>query len=222
MVYLVIARVKSKSGVLIGYRLKNTITENIIDVPFEEISHYRLINAIIDKNNKVRAKQGCSIENVYVFDDVCINKRNTHVIGKPKILFNYSFGKLSKTQEKLIDLLKEKDRIEIDKKRENIKVTMKDLSALTAVTGLEFALFERNDKYIIFKGNSYSIYLNGNTIGMLINRKFIWVGHTHPGMSFNCLMPSDGDYKTLKALGQKKSTIYNSVGEYYVFEEDWL
>lgn len=177
-------------------------------------------NAIIDKNNRVRAKVGYEIKNIIILDGVDINKRNTHLVRKPKVLYNYSFGKLSKTQQQLLDMLNEKDSIEIDKKRYNIKVTMKDLSSLTAVTGVEYALFERNDKYIIFKGNSYSIHLSNNIMAMLVNQRYTWVGHTHPGREFNCLMPSDGDYETLKMLNQKRSMIYNSVGDYYVFEED--
>ena len=101
------------------------------------------------------------------------------------------------TQQKILNMLNERTYIIIDKKKENLKITMKDLSALTAYTGIEYALFERNDKYAVYKGNSVEIILTQGDLAMLLNGKYQWIGHAHPGNSYNCLIPSDGDYNTL-------------------------
>ena len=91
---------------------------------------------------------------------------------------------------------------------------------MTAYTGLEYSLFERNDMYIIIQGDKYGIHIDKKLSAELINRKYFWIGHTHPGNTFECLTPSDSDYDTLKVLNQKRSTIYNSIGKFYVFGEE--
>ena len=75
------------------------------------------------------------------------------------------------------------------------EVRMSDLSALTALTNDEFAM---------------ELRLQG----------YRWSGHTHPGTDDLCLMPSDGDKEILKKFPQRRTTIYNSLGKYYILAKE--
>lgn len=114
--------------------------------------------------------------------------------------------------------MKDKEYITINKKEINLDVNMKDLSCLTAYTGLEYSLFSRNDKLILIKGTKTGMNLNSSLSFEILNKRYKWEGHTHPGFTKNCLIPSSSDYNVLKFLNQKKSIIYNSVGDYFIFE----
>jgi hypothetical protein len=151
-------------------------------------------------------------------DEINIQNRNTSIVGKPPLIYNTSYGKLSLTQQRILDKLKDNKLIKIEKHKENISIDMKDMSSLTAYSGLEYSLFERNDMYVVVEGTSSGMTLKTNDSAYLINNRFKWIGHTHPGSGFNCLIPSDDDYETLKKFNQKRSVIYNSIGEKYIFE----
>lgn len=143
MIFEVIARIKTRSGKTIGYRLKSN--NNTIDIDISNIRNYNIINGKFDRNNIFRCSTNDKIENI-IQDSIVIQTRKTHMVGKPAVIYRYSFGKISNTQQTLLNELANKDCIEIDKKKSNIKITMKDLSVLTAVTGVEYTLFERSDK----------------------------------------------------------------------------
>lgn len=209
---LVVARIK-ENGKLIGYVLQSNKNKMFVEV--ENTHKYKVSNADRLKSGEWKARKGFSIQTI---DRAIIKKRNTSV-GKPGALYTMSNSKLSLTQNKLLNILGSNNYIIIDKRKENIKINMHDLSALTAVTGVEYALFERNDKYIVFKGSDKEVCFNDNQLDLILNGRYEWVGHTHPGNSYNCLIPSDDDYKMLEVLHQKRSVIYNSIGRYYVFGE---
>lgn len=211
---IVLARIKENKQI-IGYIVKDNNSEQFISV--DNTYKYKPTNIVILKNGTWKAKNGYHIKTV---DKKDIQNRNTSLVGKPNLIYNYSFGKMSLVQRNILSRLDNNTSITVDKKRENLKITMKDLSALTAVTGIEYALFERNDKYIVFKGTDRGIHLDTKDVAVLLNGKYKWIGHTHPGDSFNCLIPSDGDYNTLKLFNQKQSMIYNSIGQYYIFGKE--
>lgn len=100
-----------------------------------------------------------------------INARHTSLVVKPILLANTSYGKLSSTQRKILNEL-EQDRL-LKKNKQIEKITMKDLSCLTAVTNLEYSLFERNDMYILVKGSKHSVYLKKDEIAYLTNKMII-------------------------------------------------
>lgn len=152
--------------------------------------------------------------------NVVINIRHTSLIGKPALLVNSSYGKLSSTQQKLLNDLREERFLKIEKRFDKLKITMKDLSCMTAVTDLEFSLFERNDMYILVKGTNHSVPLRKDEAGYLVNSHFKWIGHTHPGHSKYCLYPSDGDRRMLMLFSQESSTIYNSIGDFLIFDKE--
>lgn len=178
-------------------------------------------NAIMMHNGEWKAKKGYSIKTINKNSIALeINNRNTPIVGKPHLIYNYNFAKLSKTQQYLINALKNDKIISVDKHKDNMNIKMTDLSAMTAYTGLEYSLFARNDKFIIVAGTPRGVFLREKEAIYLLNNKYVWVGHTHPGNTFNCLIPSDSDYDTLHFFNQKQSVIFNSVGEHYLFGEE--
>ena len=94
---------------------------------------------------------------------------------------------------------------------------MKDLCCLTGYYKVEFALFRRPGTYIVYRGTARGISISNDDYLYLLNNNFKWIGHTHVGDTFFCLYPSDGDYDTLKKMNQRRSVIYNSIGDYHVF-----
>lgn len=213
----IIVRVKDK-GILCGYVVD---CDGYKYVTKSDIVNYNIENAYITIDGKCKAKDGVQIKNIdYEELMIKMQSRNTSVIGKPSLIYNTEFGKLSNTQLKVLKLLEKDNIVEINKSLNNVKITMKDLSCMTAHTGLEYGLFERNDKYIVVKGTERGINIDKKASTTIINGKYKWVGHTHPGNTLNCLMPSDADYKVLKLLNQKSSIIYNSIGRYYIFEKE--
>lgn len=211
-------RVK-KNNKVIGYIVRQYKSNNDFYVTLEEINVYKVCNATKLRSGIWKAKPGYNIKTVGIDEikGIDISSRSTSSIGKPSLIYNSSFGKLSLKQRKLLEKFKHSQIIELIKRDENISINMKDLSALTAYTNLEYSLFERNDKQIIMQGTKTGMHVTKNQAIKLLNDKYKWVGHTHPGNSRNCLMPSEQDYDTLKFFNQNQSMIYNSVGQYYVF-----
>lgn len=212
----VLYKVISKDKV-VGYILKEKY--NIFYIKRNEVKKYKPINAICVNNDYYRAKLGESINSIKEENiNLIIETRRTSQLGKPRLLSLTQYGELSLKQKKLLELLKNNVYVRIDKKTFNINITMKDLSCLTAYTGLEYSLFERNDKYILVKGGATGMNLGVKLSSEIINGKYRWEGHTHPGYTRNSLMPSSSDYNVLKLLHQKRSAIYNSCGDYLIYE----
>ena len=144
-----------------------------------------------------------------------INARNTSV-GKPSAIAQYDI-ELNKRQKSLLDSLKGYDSSTIVKKN---KVKMTDLSALTAKTGDEFAMFTNGNERLIIRGNSRSVNVTLDKAKELSENGYKWSGHTHPGYDLNCLIASPGDYAILKAFRQETGVTYNSLGRYLTFNAE--
>lgn len=97
---------------------------------------------------------------------------------------------------------------------------MKDLSALTAVTGDEFAIFTKDNNRLIVRGNATQVNIDVNKATELRKQGYKWSGHTHPGVGINITMPSTGDKDILKAFQQETSVIYDSKGGFRTFEKE--
>lgn len=121
---------------------------------------------------------------------------------------------LNNRQQALLDSLPNYDsRITVPRN----SVNMTDLSALTAKTGNEFAMFTKGGKRLVIRGNEYRVNINIEQAKTLAAQGFKWSGHTHPGVGHLCLASSDGDKAILKAFGQETSVIYNSQGQFSTF-----
>jgi hypothetical protein len=136
--------------------------------------------------------------------------------GNPNAVLTFGV-ELNNRQKSLLEQLADFDsKVVVDKG----KVNMADLSALTAYTGHEFALFTKGNKRLIIRGNSSMVNLDTEQAVELARQGYRWSGHTHPGSDINCLMPSSGDKAVLLKFPQKTSVIYNSKGQFATFEKE--
>lgn len=99
-------------------------------------------------------------------------------------------------------------------------VNLRDISALTAKTGDEFALFTRRGERMVVRGNDHLTNIDVEMARQMARSGWHWSGHTHPGDGINVKMPSPGDYAVLRAFGQRYSVILDVSGKYAVFGGD--
>lgn len=145
--------------------------------------------------------------------DSPIEQRNTSK-GNPNAILQIG-RPLNNRQQLLLDNLADYDsQVVVNKK----SVNMKDLSALTAHTGDEFAMFTKGQKRLIIRGNNHSVNIDVIQAMELRKQGYKWSGHTHPGINRNCLIHSPGDALILEAFGQQTSVIYNSKGQFELFK----
>lgn len=135
--------------------------------------------------------------------------------GNPNAILIFDV-ELNARQQKLLEQLPEYDSRAIVSKE---SVNMADLSALTAKTGDEFAMFTKGNKRMIARGNYKEVNIDPKEAYALSKKGYKWSGHTHPGDSFICMQPSDGDYSILDCFNQEQSVIYNSKGNFRTFEK---
>ncbi len=109
--------------------------------------------------------------------------------GNPNAILHFN-TQLNNRQNKILEKLPAYDSYVVVNKK---MVNMKDLSALTAYTGDEFALFSKGNKRVVIRGNKSSVNIDNKKAVMLKNNGYKWSGHTHPGTEINVLTPSDGD-----------------------------
>lgn len=144
-----------------------------------------------------------------------IEQRNS---GKGNANAIVHFGtELSNRQKRLAEKLSSYDSKCIISKKD---VNMPDLSALTADTGVEYAMFTKGKERLIIRGNETSVNVSRAYAKELKLQGYRWSGHTHPGMDDFCLMPSDGDREILNEFDQPCTAIYNSAGKWYILEKE--
>ena len=133
--------------------------------------------------------------------------------GNPGAILHFD-KPLTNRQEKLLEQLPEYDsRVTVPKN----SVSMADLAALTAKTGVEFAMFTKGSERLIIRGNAYKVKIEIDDAEKLAAMGYKWSGHTHPGTDNNCMQASYGDMGILKCFKQDISVIYNSKGDYLTF-----
>jgi len=92
-------------------------------------------------------------------------------------------------------------------------VSMMDLSALTAKTGVEFAMFTRGSKRLVVRGVADMVDVDRYKAVDLRVKGYTWSGHTH----VDTLIESEGDLDILEAFNQSSSVIYNAEGKFREF-----
>ena len=134
--------------------------------------------------------------------------------GNPNAILHFDV-ELNSRQQSVLDALPGfNSRIVVKKD----SVNMADLSALTAKTGDEFALFTKSGERMVVRGNQFMVEITPEEAHAMGKEGDVWSGHTHPGVDFNVLQPSAGDYAILNQFQQDNSSIYNSAGQYLIFE----
>ncbi|PAT43023.1 hypothetical protein CK621_05670 [Vandammella animalimorsus] len=77
---------------------------------------------------------------------------------------------------------------------------LRDLAALTAATGDEFAMFSTGGRRLLVRGNKTSVPITPDMARDLAQNGWRWSAHTHPGTSTNVLRSSPGDRAVLGAM----------------------
>ena len=145
--------------------------------------------------------------------DSPIEQRHTGK-GNPNAILHFDVS-LTNRQQIILDALPSyNSRTTVQKD----SVNMQDLAALTAKTGDEFALFTRKGERLVVRGNGFRVEITPEEAYEMGKQGYTWSGHTHPGVDFNSLQPSGGDYAILNCFNQENSAIYNSTGDYLIFE----
>ena len=134
-------------------------------------------------------------------------------VGQPDDIYNHG-RPLDSRQQRVLDKLPEAGSRATFRKED---VSMFDLSALTAKTGDEFAMFTAGSERVVMRGDKISIFLPEEDVMRMVARGYKWSGHTHPGGDKTVLRASDADKNVLNAFNQDTSLIYNSVGQYQTF-----
>lgn len=171
------------------------------------------MRVLVDKNGADVLREASRSSTISMSIDKPINARDSSV-GKPNAV-SILGSKLSKRQETLLTSLNGyNSRVTVGKR----DVSMKDLSALTAKTGDEFAMFTKGGERLIVRGNGVRVQIDTEEAAQLAAAGYRWSGHTHPGNGVNVMFASDGDYDILNAFGQKRSVVYDMYGRYELFE----
>ena len=145
--------------------------------------------------------------------DLTIMSRNSGR-GNPGAITHFDVD-LNTRQKNLLQQLPNCDSSIIINKGD---VNLKDLAALTAKTGDEFAMFTRGSQRMIIRGNASAVNIDGAMAQELYNAGFKWSGHTHPGTGVNVKFASEGDMYILEQFNQTQSVIFDSQGNFSVFE----
>lgn len=144
-----------------------------------------------------------------------IEQRNSGK-GNPNAILHFD-RPLNRRQTAILNALPSFDSRTTIKKRD---VNMRDLAALTAQTGCEYAMFTRKGERLIVRGNGYMTNIDAETARKMAADGWRWSGHTHPGTDINVRIASPGDVEILKAFGQEYSLICDAAGKFEIFRSD--
>lgn len=94
------------------------------------------------------------------------------------------------------------------------QIKTKDIAALTAKEGVEFALFSKGNRRLIVRGDSFETPVGEARLRQLAADGWKFSAHSHPTIGYGSLTPSPGDRNVLYLFKQGQSVIYNAKGEY--------
>lgn len=98
-------------------------------------------------------------------------------------------------------------------------LNMKDLAYLTAKTGHEFAILRGKKEDILFHGEASRCAFDDILVDMLLSKRLIIYGHSHPGEITP--KPSPQDRSTLKEIGQSNSKLISGMtGQEIIYSAD--
>jgi len=139
------------------------------------------------------------------------------VVGNPAAITR-GVGKLSSGQKRVLEKLPNYgDKVLVPKRSFGVR----DLAALTAETGDEFAMFTTGGRRLIMRGNSGTVPVTPSLGREFAAKGYRWSAHTHPidplRRKVGDMMASPGDIDVLDVFPQPQSMIYGSHGEYRRF-----
>ncbi|MBI9077469.1 MAG: hypothetical protein JEZ02_18830 [Desulfatibacillum sp.] len=138
-----------------------------------------------------------------------------YTAGNPAAIYR-GMGSLNGIQTQVLEQLRNFGSKTIVKKR---LFGNRDMAALTAATGDEFAMFTTGGRRLIIRGNPGSVPITPEMAGGLASKGWRWTSHTHPGAGTGVLRSSIGDRAVLKAMQGNTSAVFNSVFQRQLFSE---
>jgi len=134
--------------------------------------------AAADKARQARGRLNLDAESDILNNAISLPiERGEH--GRPSVILHIEGAKLSARQQALGDKLPEYDsRVTIRKS----EVSMVDLSALTAKTGVEYAMFTKGHERLIVRGNAKHVNITPENAAKLSAQGYKLSGHTHVGL----------------------------------------
>ena len=142
--------------------------------------------------------------------------------GNPRAIYR-GYGELGTGQRRLLAQL---DAPGAQTMVRRGAVSQRDLAALTAATGDEFAMFTAGGHRLVVRGTSEGFHgiIDPAWAKSMAQRGWRFSGHTHPipmGVDPGAvLMSSPGDRAILSVFGQQQSAILNSVGDRRLFNPE--
>lgn len=122
-----------------------------------------------------------------------IEQRNTGK-GNPNAIL-LSGRPLNNRQRRLLERLSDYDARATFHKRD---VNMRDLSALTAETGCDYAMFTKGGERLIVRGNEWMTNISPEDAREMAAEGWRWSGHTCPGEEINVRIASSGNKAILE------------------------
>jgi hypothetical protein len=123
---------------------------------------------------------------------------------------------LNTRQQSLLDSLPEYDsRVVVPKN----SVNMADLAALTAKTGVEYAMFTKGNERLVVRGDCNTVNVDVAEAKELNAQGYRWSGHTHVSIEMHDLIASPEDDLVLRQFRQNTSVIYGANGKHLTFSK---
>lgn len=121
---------------------------------------------------------------------------------------------LNNRRQELLNALPEFDsKITVPKDTTDLS----DISALTAKTGDEFAIFSKNNESLIIRGNDHSINVDFEKAVNLAAQGYKLTGISRPETEPNYLQATSGDYGLLSAFNQNSGVIRGLMDDDFTF-----
>ncbi len=133
--------------------------------------------------------------------------------GNPKAIWR-GYASLSRIQQEVLNQLPGKGSQTVIPKG---TFRLKDLAALSASTGDEFAMFTMVGRRLIMRGTRDGVPVNQELAASLASKGWRWSAHTHPDGS---LRSSVGDRLILSEFENKQSAILTSEGTWKLFNQN--
>jgi RHS repeat-associated protein len=141
------------------------------------------------------------------------------VRGNPQAIYR-GYGELSKRQQQILSQLESPgSQVTLPKSA----VSQKDLAALTAATGDEFAVFTTGGRRLVIRGTSEGFHgiIDDAWAREMAAKGWRWSAHTHPapqGVSPSAVLRSSGgDQAIIRSFQQERSAIINPTGGWRLF-----
>ena len=192
--------------------LSNRRSEKLGDMTYDEWKNAKAKSQDITHGDKVSKAMKDAYKSGYKGLELSspvshtISSRSA-AMGKPSAIIGGA--QLSKRQDRLLSALRSDGDSLVTRKKD---VNMRDLSALSAHEGVEFALLSKGQTRMVIRGSELKVSsVNSTTARQFASDGWKISGHTHV---FGGIVPSDGDESMVRAFNQSRSMVCDITGQW--------